>query len=150
MSSVHFAELMAQKELATHTSPYASIDKQQLVHELLMTIFWIIHRVPAGCDKERLMGLIFKKHFETCGFMKNKESAIAERELITSRLEEYDNAFVPSSGAQQLLLGGTIARNILNQDKLVLDAAVQYARAIDVIFMMKTVKELYDKYKVID
>jgi hypothetical protein len=147
---VQFAELMGQKELASHTSPYAGVDKQQLVHEWLVIMFWVIHRVPVGCDKERLMGLILKRYFEAAGLMRSKESATAERDLITSRLKEYDNAFVPSSGTQQLLLGGTIAKNFLNQDKPVLNAIVAFAGASDVITMMSVFIEVCKKHRVID
>lgn len=96
------------------------------------------------------MGLIHKTYFEACGLMQNKERAIAEKALIISRLKEYDNAFQPSAGSEQFLLGGVIAKNILGQEKLMLDAMVSFQIATHVLLLMKEVKGICDKYKVVD
>jgi len=148
--AVEFTELIVNRELDTAGSPYAGIDKQHFMHEWLIIMFWIIHRAPCKCDKVRLMGLIHKTYFEACGLMQNKQASIAEQKLILSRYNEYDSVFNPVNGPQDSLLGGTIAKNILNQDEMVLDASVCFKTAIDIFLLMDEIKAVYNKYKVVD
>jgi hypothetical protein len=146
---VSLAKGLGQKGLKSETSPYAGISEGQLAHEWLIVMFWVIHRVPFGCDKERLMSLILKRHFEAAGLMQNKDAAIAERALIIARLEEYDKAFTPSGGSQQIFLGGTIAKNLLAQHEPILDALVAFDAVTAMYLMMTTAKAFGEKHKVI-
>lgn len=147
--AVDFTELMANRELGSATSPYKGIDKQQFMHEWLVVMFWAMHRVQCGCDKERLMGLVHKTYFEACGLMGNRDAAGAEKNLIISRFNEYDKAFNPSDGAQQCILGGVIAKNILSQEKAVLNAMTSFETVTHVLLLMKEIKGICDQYKVV-
>lgn len=148
--AVDFTELMANRELTNDRSPYKGIDRQHFMHEWLITMFWVMHRVPCECDKVRFMGLIHTIYFKTCGLMRSKETAVAEQNLIISRFNEYDEAFDPSASVEHLILGGVIAKNILNRDEFVLNAEVSFLIATDVLLLMKETKDIFDKYKVVE
>ena len=147
--AVEFTELIANRELVKEGSPYKDVDRQHFMHEWLIMMFWVMHRIPCGCAKEPLMAAIFKTYFEVNGIMQNKASAVAEQQLIMSRLAEYDKAFNPADGSQQFILGGQIAKNLLNRETPVLNFMTLSETIIHVLLLMKEVKEICDKHKVI-
>jgi len=148
--AVDFTDLMANRDLGTAKLPYAGVDKQHFIHEWLIIMFWVIHRVPYECNKQHLMELILKTYFENCDLMRSKQTADTEQNLIIARFNEYDKAFNPSDGPRQFFLGGVVAKNILNQDKPVLAFTVSSTTATHVLLLMKEIKDICDKYKVVD
>ncbi len=146
--AVDFVQLMANHELRNAKSSFKEIDKQHFIHEWLLIIFWVIHRTPINCEKERLMNLIHLNYFRATGLIKDKVSAIKEQEFIIERFNEYDAAFNPADGTEQFLLGGTIAKNILNQDTIVMNALIQFEMTTHAFLMMREVKQICDKYLV--
>ncbi|MBI4248480.1 MAG: hypothetical protein HY611_03170 [Elusimicrobia bacterium] len=147
--AVEFTELMANRELVKEASPYKGGDRQHFMHEWLIMMFWVMHRIPCGCAKEPLMAAIFKTYFAVNGIMQSKVSAVAEQKLIMLRLTEYDKAFDPAAGGQQFFLGGLITKNLLNRETPVVNAMTSFETVTHVLLLMKEVKEICDKYKVI-
>lgn len=146
---------MTDQALGSKAMPFKNVDKTHFSHEWMILMFWIIHRMHCGCDDKHLMLSIHKNYFDHCGFKgvmfrDDKQAALDEWNLMLSRYGEYDAAFDPSAGGRQFLLGGTIAKNILEQHEVVLDDIVQFAVAIQVLLYMKEIKEICDKYKVSD
>jgi hypothetical protein len=122
--TVDFTQLMANHELCNPKSSYRGIDKQHFIREWLLMMFWVMHHTVINCNKERLMSSILLNYFQATGLMEDKTSAAEEKKFIIERFGEYDQSFNPADGTQQFLLGGTIAKNIMNKDAMVRDSLI--------------------------
>lgn len=146
--AVDFTQLMANHELCNPKSSYRGIDKRHFIREWLLIMFWVIHRTVINCNKERLMSSILSNYFQATGLMGDKTSAAEEKKFIIARFGEYDQSFNPADGTQQFLLGGTIAKNIMNKDTMVRDSLIQSETLTHVFLLMKEIKQICDKYVV--
>ena len=137
-------------ELAKENSPFKGADKEIFTHERLIMIFWIIDKFFA--DKERILtASVHKKYFTDLDILNNQEEAKKEITFIMSRYKEYYDAYNEKAGAEQYLLGGVIAKNILQQDKPVMNFLITSQVAMDVMLLVKQLKEsIFDKCEVIN
>lgn len=135
-------------EVAKENSPFKEADKKTFAHERLIMIFWIIDKFFA--DKERkLTASVHKKYFTDLGILNNQEEAQKEIAFIMSRYKEYYEAYNEKAGAEQFFLGGAIAKNILQQDKPIVNFLITSQVAMDVMLLVKELKEsIFDKYEV--
>jgi hypothetical protein len=137
-------------EMAKENSPFKEADKEVFAHERLIMIFWIIDKFFA--DKERkLTASVHKKYFTDLDILNNQEAAKKEITFIMSRYKEYYDAYNEKAGAEQYFLGGVIAKNILQQDKPVLNFLTTSQIAMDIILLVKQLREsIFDQYEIIN
>jgi len=147
--AVDFSKQVAAHELSSTESDFADVDELAFIHEWMMLLAWAAHRAPVECDKSRLMRAFFKSWISNYGVIRSRVEAENEQRLIAARLKEYDGAFNPAT-SDQLLLGGTIAKNILGQEKLCLDAGKQFKMATHALLLIKEVRKICDKYQITD
>jgi hypothetical protein len=147
--AVDFSKQVAAHELSGAESDFAGVDELAFIHEWMILLAWAIHRAPVDCEKGRLMRAFFKTWISNYGIIQSRVDAENEQRLIAARLKEYDGALKPST-PDQLLLGGTIAKNILGQEKLCLDAGKQLKMATHALLLIKEVRKICDKYQITD
>lgn len=147
--AVDFSAQMAMRELSGPEADFAGVDKLAFIHEWMILMAWALHQAPAECDKGRLMQAFFKTWLSHHDAIQSKADSDNERKLLAARLTEYDAAFRPSTPDQRLL-GGTIAKNILGQETLCLDAGKQFKMATHALLLIKEVREICEKYQITD
>ncbi|OGL82263.1 hypothetical protein A3I41_05505 [Candidatus Uhrbacteria bacterium RIFCSPLOWO2_02_FULL_48_18] len=136
-------------EMAKESSPFKKADKEIFAHERLIMIFWIIDAFFADRDRKLTIS-VHKKYFADLGILNNREEVKKELDFIMSRYKEYYDAYNEKAGAEQYLLGSIVAKNILREDKLVLNILISSLVAMDVIFLVKQLREsIFDKYEII-
>lgn len=137
-------------EIAQESSPFKKADKEIFAHERLIMIFWIIDKFFANKDR-KLIASVHKKYFADLGILNNQEEAKNEIDFIMNRYKEYYDAYNEKAGAEQYILGGTIAKNILQEDKLVVNFLITSQVAMDVMLLVKQLKEsIFDQYEVVN
>lgn len=138
-----------EHEMKKEKSPFKEADKEIFAHERLIMIFWIIDKFFA--DKERkLTASVHKRYFADLGILNNQEEAKKEITLIMARYKEYYEAYNEKAGAEQYFLGGAIAKNILQQDKPVMNILITSQITMDIMLLVKQLKEsIFDKYEII-
>jgi hypothetical protein len=137
-------------EMSKENSPFKNADKDVFMHESLIMSFWIIDKFFA--DKERkLTAAVHKKYFTDLDILNNQEEAKEEISFIMNRYKEYYDAYNAKAGLEQYFLWGAIARNILQQDKPVMNFLINSLVGIDVMLLIKELKEsIFDHYEIID
>ena len=110
-------------------------------------IFWIIDKFFA--DKERkLTAAVHKQYFSDLGILNDREKAHEEISFIIRRYKEYYDAYNNEAGPEQYLLGGVIAKNILQQDKPTMNILITWQVAVEVMLLIKLLKEsIFDQYE---
>lgn len=137
-------------EMAKENSPFKSADKDVFIHERLILIFWIIDAF-FSYKEQKLMAAIHKKYFADKGIMKSPVDSKKEETFIMGRYKDYYGAYNKDAGSEQHLLGGVIAKNILQQDKPIMNILTTSMVAMDVMLLVKQLKEsVFDKYEIVD
>lgn len=148
--SKKFSADYVSHEISKEDSPFKEADEDVFTHERLIMIFWVIDKFFS--DKERkLMALIHKHYFVDSGLINDKESAKEEMALIIRRYGEYHEAHNANAGVEQYLLGGVIARNILQKERSEMNLLITSEIAMDITLLIKEIKEsIFDKFEIID
>lgn len=136
---------MVRNELEKSSTPFNEDDEFNFLNEWTIFMYWVILRLPFDCDKERLMEGIHMEYFNAYGYKTPKLEGIG-RKIIKTRYEEYESVF-DSSKEGQLLLCGTVAKNILERDEIVLDIIVQMTLANYFHIFSKTLLDMSNKFK---
>ncbi|MDP2683312.1 MAG: hypothetical protein Q8P28_11055 [Deltaproteobacteria bacterium] len=144
-----FTEDFVPYEMAKENSPFKNVDKDVFLHERLIMIFWIIDKF-FGDEERTLMSAIHKKYFTDLDILNNPEESKKEIEFFMSRYKEYYDAW-DDKASDQFILGGVIAKNIFQEEKMVLNANIILHIVLDVYALIKQIREsIIDKYEVIN
>lgn len=147
-----FGKEAVDHELSKENSPFKDANRDVFIHERMILIFWMIDMIIASKEK-KIIGALHEKYFQDKGLSNSLKNEETKEELffIMKRYKEYYNTWDSKVDGEQLVLGGTIAKNILQKDKLVIDAMVVYLTLMDFFLVMRKLKELIiDKYELDD
>lgn len=134
-------------EVHRENSPFKNADTNIFIHERLIIIFWIIDAFFAD-KKHKLTGGIHKQYFSDLDIINEQERVQEKISFILSRYKEYYDAYSDKAGSEQHFLHATIAKNILQQEKPVMDFLITLQVGIDFMLIIKLLKEtIFDQYK---
>lgn len=143
-------------EMNREESFFKNADRHIFEHERLMMIFWIIDRffLEGTNGRYKIMAFIHRQYLIDLGVMNDlgepidKKRAGDELLLMDNRCREYNRVY-DNTKSEQSLLGGVIAKNILQQDKIVTNFLIMSEVAIDVALLIKQLKEsIFNKYEI--
>lgn len=135
-------------ELSKENTPFKQVDKNIFAHERLIMIFWILDRMVSDKDR-KLMSAIHKMYFEDIGILNKPDEMKKEISFIMDRYKEYYDAWDDNASSEQWILGGAIGKNIFQKDKILLNADISFLIIMDVLQLMKQIKEsIIDKYEI--
>lgn len=134
-------------EMGKENSPFKDVDKDVFIHERFLLIFWIIDKFFADTER-KLIVAVHKQYFSDLGILNNQEKVKKEISFIKNRFKEYNDAHSDKAGPEQHFLGAAIAKNILQQDKLTMNFLISSLVAMDVMLLVKQMKEsIFDQYE---
>lgn len=135
-------------EMNKANSLFKEANKNVFIYERLIMIFWIIDKFFADKDR-KLTAAVHKQYFTDIGIINNQEKTKEEIDLIVSRYKEYYDAW-NDKGPEQFILGGVIAKNIFQKEKMVLDALIISYIVGDVYALIAQIRaSIFDKYELI-
>lgn len=137
------------REITKEKSLFKNVDKDAFIHERLIMIFWIIDKFFSD-KKKTLMSAIHKKYFTDLDILNNPKESKNEINFIMSRYKEYYDAW-DDKGSEQFILGGVIAKNIFQKEKVVLNVLIMFNVVMDIYASIRYIKDsIIDKYEIID